>query len=377
MSTKTGITNITGSEASLSLEERFSALGSVVGKLSKCIDDRNAYVRLLDEKLTELKIYAGLPKNATYEELSAKIKVSQQDLRQYSQFYSSLVKILDLNEKADFDTVLELAIESYDVYNQMTASITLDQLSTKIDANAKLLKNILELHSASTSDEIKNDGTKAKEKVADYNINMLLRRPNYATVLGSGLLSGLVCAGIGLLMWYKAPDPDEVHVHQRRAAESEIASTERALETLFNNGKGNLPPKEGNYFFDKWKPVLENLKSISPKQPAVAVGSMFPPTDSIKDTIPPKMSSNSPKKANRAKVNGLTLSAKKNKISSCGAPEANHSESIGDEVWKTFYCMSPTSGGNCLNASEYVPKETDTTKYVGCSGSNKCCKPKQ
>ncbi len=48
-------TDATKSKIELSLEERFSALGSVVGKLSKCIDDRNRYIHTLEGQLKAAK----------------------------------------------------------------------------------------------------------------------------------------------------------------------------------------------------------------------------------------------------------------------------------------------------------------------------------
>ena len=62
-------TDAINSEVELSLEERFSALGSVVGKLSKCIDDRNAYIHNLEGQLKAAKE----SQTATINELYVKI----------------------------------------------------------------------------------------------------------------------------------------------------------------------------------------------------------------------------------------------------------------------------------------------------------------
>jgi predicted transcriptional regulator len=312
-------TDTTESEVPLSLDERFSALGSVVGKLSKSIDDRDAYIHSLEDKLTELKIHVGLPKTATYDELSAKIKVSQQYLGQYLQFYSSLVDVLGLGEKTDSNAVLRLVRESYDAYNQITAPVTLEQLSNEVGANTKLLKDILKLHSSSTSDETKDDRTQVEEKVANYEINTLLRRPNYATMLGSGLLSGLVCAGIGLLIWYKAP---EVHVHQRRVAESEIASTYRPPEIPKSDKISKCLREVKSYISNKLSLISEITKLVPLSQPAAAEATGANVNEATSDTaklavenmhaVIPTDVDKTPPKVSLSKINEVT----KAKISS-------------------------------------------------------------
>jgi archaellum component FlaC len=107
-------TDASESAIKLSLEERFSALGSVVGKLSKCIDDRNVYIHNLEGQLKAAKDIHSAISLELYTKIDDKLTRIDEKYHSLTSLEEMLTKIIPFLE-------------------EIKKSIPLKELSTKIN----------------------------------------------------------------------------------------------------------------------------------------------------------------------------------------------------------------------------------------------------
>ncbi len=211
--------------------------------------------------------------------------------------------------KTEFRAERSRVKDSEDFYHSLTAVLGL----RKDVPYASVIDSVQKLKEAPKEFGLEGSGNTV---VVNNNPGKLL----YATILGSSVVSGLVCATVLLLMGYKAPSPDG---HLIRAAESEIASTRRPLEISADERIGRCVREVKGYVSNKLSYLPEIAKLISPSPSSVAaeatsvpetalvsdaakvaVGGMStPPDSSKKDITSPKVSLSRVGRVTKAEIN--------------------------------------------------------------------------